>query len=299
LFATCLEEPQHVLPCMQKISDRKRKATTFSATGTPFAKQYGTIGRLIEKEPDWIIEYIESVSDLTTADLLGALNKCGESLHRLMLLDTQLQATTKLATDLQVREVLWRFFGIHSRKFGSRLANLKANGMYDHFTMTFDWAKINYVLEHDDKNILAKVTHRPTGISVDVRKFAITTEYLLRFPCSDLGAQLVKEPLAPTKIATKLFAKRVGPNLADAPGKAGAVQANIQLAITEWQESISKSSVGASKNVKEGVAKKQMMVKNKEDNTIKMDLLRKKASESMKNKLMRETIPVAKGKAKP
>jgi hypothetical protein len=290
VFRAVLEEPGNVMACWNKICGRKRKlANTQGTDGTSFPKAYATLGKLIDEEPDWIINYLVSVGDLNAGDYMMLLATDKEVLAKLVQADTQLSLSVRLSPELLTTEVLWRVFGILSKKYGHRLRTIKTDKVFLEASQTIDWAKLNFNLTYNVAGVLTRLQHRPSGLeAAKVESFGITRDWDLRNPWSDQGAQLVKEPLAPTKIASSFFLKKLGPNSYDNPSKLVVLNEVIREAIQTWSQSVKDSNGCSPSSGKD--AKKLVADRAKLDNADAMQLLRAKAGEAMKKKKAKATV---------
>jgi hypothetical protein len=292
LFRACLEDGTHVGACLTKVCERKRKrleSLSTSGDGTLFKKKYTTLGKLVEAEPDWIIDYLVSVSDLKSVEWLMALSKEPLVLQMMLQLDTQLAMSLRLTQDMQISEVLRRYFGLLSTRFGSRLATLKKDTKYDKVTGLFDMRVINFRLSFTGEK-LTSVVHTPTNAEAKITAGGIDKSFDMRFPFSDFTACLIKEPLAPTKVALSFFPRKDGPNKEVNPTKASQVALDMENVVTAWKASFLAANAGKVHTTSVGAAKKQMVEKAKVDNKDKMDSLLVKAKAAMKKKLAGQTV---------
>ena len=77
---------------------------------------------------DWLILYLEVVSDMTSDELTQVGKKEPDNISKLMMLDTQVALNQKFPSSCRVKDIMMRVLRKLSAEAGSRLANFKALG---------------------------------------------------------------------------------------------------------------------------------------------------------------------------
>lgn len=218
LLNEIVRDQTRVMPEWNKIQERKRKQASCSGAafgGQTFSKQYGTLPKLVEDEPEWVVLYLSSVSDLSPKELVAAANQDNEALEKFLALDTQLLPALRLPPQLMHKNVLWALFASLSEQYGSRLSSFKQKKCITKAGIV-DWAHVVYQVQFSGNN-LSKVSHVASGLDVDVSGLGLTrSSVTLSTPWSGLHAELLRPPLASTRLAS-IFPKRPARTLTRTP----------------------------------------------------------------------------------
>lgn len=94
--------------------------------GHRFGKHYQGLKRLITEEAEWVCLFIASVSDPTPKELPAVAQQDADILEKLVVLETQLQGTSRLPQSSMNKYMRLALFNHLSKYFGRRLEYSKA-----------------------------------------------------------------------------------------------------------------------------------------------------------------------------
>jgi hypothetical protein len=195
--------------CWNKMQERKKTVMSGGLNDVALFKPYTSLKKLVDNESEWIVLYIASVSNMLPDDLITIVEKDDQALTKILQLDSQLNVQKfRLTPPMLNKDVLWHILDALSIRNGRRLKQFKTMVANDG---TIKWPSANFTVATED-NLLSKLTHLPSGMTVDIKNFNLTSDYVIQLPWDDLGAQLARPPLPPVRLHS-FFKQGEGPKM--------------------------------------------------------------------------------------
>ncbi len=191
----CIRDTRHISPLFAML--QKRIKSYEVTVGLDMFEAISTLGKL---PMDFIVQYLEQVSDLSVTDIVKTLSFDSDIPLHLLLFDQQLPASFKLPRECRLREVMSSMLMWRSKMVGSRLAKIKhAGGLLD--SGKISWKKVGCysLLFEGDK--LSQVLHISGEVASVSQPAIVHTDWQLFDNYSDVLANVVKEPLPPFKLS--------------------------------------------------------------------------------------------------
>lgn len=291
LAVVVVDEIVRDLLCVQclwnRLQERKRKALSLGAAfdgSATFKKTYATLRKLVAEEPEWVALYLASASDLSPEEVVRTTKCDSESLHKMLHADTQLSGALRLSKEMHLKNVMWQIFTHCSVACGRKLKDLKASGRLLK-TWAIDYPSMCYIFTFEE-GVLCEVTHRSSGVTVNVAQLKITADYNLQNPWSDLAAQFVKPPMAPTKVSA-FFKKDHGPLSHKDFMKPAEFKKVLTASLEHVQEQAEARNAASGVGSENSVLVADLHKKKEEEKSERMKRLRCKAREEMARKTAR------------
>jgi hypothetical protein len=288
LVDSLIDDRSHVMPLMSMLQNRMamQRAAPEANGAETFIRAPPTLR--MHDDMDWLLLFLEKVSDMGMVDLLAIKQADDEAPFQLICYETGLHLLLRLPSCCQIKDVLWRLLHGRSVALGRRLASFKHDmGMYA--DRTLNWRTGVYLLTFATDRI-TEVQHKATKKVVNVEEWQMTNAYQLMDNWSDMGASLQRKPMPAVKLAS-FFSKKdkEGPWEQDHfLGQPKAFATLCEKVHAEWAEDRKKLAVGDPSG--RAVVRKELETLSKSKKEVASKKAREKALETLAGKRQRRTI---------
>jgi hypothetical protein len=288
LVDSLIDDRSHVMPLMSMLQNRmamQRAAPEANGADT-FVRAPPTLR--MHDNMDWILLFLEKVSDMGMVDLLAIKQADDEAPFQLICYETGLHLLLRLPPSCQIKDVLWRLLHARSVALGRRLASFKHDsGLYA--DRTLNWRNGVYLLTFATDRI-TEIQHKATKKVVNVEEWQMTNAYQLIDNWSDMGASLQRKPMPAVKLAS-FFSKKDkdGPWEQDHfLGQPKGFATLCEKVHGEWAEDRKKLAVGDPSG--RAVVRMELETLSKSKKEVASKKAREKALETLAGKRQRRTI---------
>ena len=283
-----LLDRSHVMPLYRKFKERIAAKLPANVPVNPseyFAK-ISTVGALCRDEAAFVVAFLVSISDLSSANITDACAHVGSSVSHLLQFAVGLKEDLKLLPQLRLKDVMRRFLKTRADELGNRLADFKARGGLKQ-NGGLDWSRgVYHIVVADGK--ITKVRHHGSNAEVDLAQYDLTNAYNLEGNWCDYKACLRKDPLPPVYVHT-FFGRLVGPHARQHWSAKSPTYANtVTQCHREWQTEKSRTENHASAETKAAMDQVSKYVQNKR--SAAMAGAREKAREAAEIKRRRTLV---------
>lgn len=207
LLTGLLSDRSLVLPVYneyKKLREEAEDAATYK--GDDSFASLTTLGRL---EPEFAINFLTSVSDMTTKDILAAKAFDDEAVSQFLEMATGKQSSLRLPAELRIKAVCLKLLKECSDQAGNPLRTFKADGGLK-MNGEIDWTKGVYRCEEDEQSTIISISYLGKD-KRDTSGDGLVKGFVLMYNWSQWRAALAKPPYPPIRIASLFEQSKSGP----------------------------------------------------------------------------------------
>lgn len=275
-----------VMPLYNMVLEKRENAENGASAGASIFKSKITTLRSLDSH--WVLNYLDSVSDLSVEELVKAKEMDDDAFSCLLSYDVQISWCARLPAACQCHDMMLAFLKKRREMCGNPLATFKADGGLLK-SGALDWGKGCFDIEVNAKDsIIAKVTYRKTGDTIDLSGHRISMMQQLRDNWFAGSASLIQPPMPPIRLCT-FFKAREGPNAIQNLSKPKAM--SEFGAVVEAEVLAARTSATGSSGAKAD-AKQQLQAMTQKKRQEAAEKAREKAKEHLQKKRARLTITI-------